>query len=809
VIEARPGGSRAPLAAAAGLLVAAGAGALVIELLWVRELRLALGIAPSALAAAAAALAAGHAAGARLGEHVALYARNPLLAWGALALAGALGALAMPHALAALAAGIDAHYEALLSAPPLLAAARGGVALAATLPGALAIGAFLPALLAATLGGRRALGGAGIGLYALYALGSAAGAGLATFWLVERAGLEAALAWGAALLGGAGVVAVAVARRWGHVAPAALARAGESAAPAFVLPRWLLALAALSGFGAYAAQLLFARALGRVSNQSVFAEGALLVIGLACIGLGALFTYSLSQRAHPQRTLGVSLAVAGAALLVFPSGFVAATDGLAILVVDAPWPAYLTEFVALASAAMAPALLPAACVFPATLAGASRIQGRDGRALGAATARLLAWQALGVGSAAVLAPAVLLPALGLWGAIASVAALYLLGSLRPLAAGFGPRFAVYVAILAGLILVVARPSLRAPPDAPVVARGASSSSPATGPAERGFPELGAARERARQERRGHLPLLLHPHPRRALFLGDGGLASAALAHRLDAIWLVELAPDLGRAARMRLSPEARGLHGDARARLAPDDASPFLRGSRTRFDVIVADAIEPWRAGRRYTVEHFANARARLEPGGVFCQWLRLDQLTREEFLLIARSFARAFPAGELWRGDFYGARPSVGLCGAVDGGSSDALGAVRTLPDAADRWIAHAAGVQALYVGRLGPHWLGEGAVETEASPVLEFVAARSHAGRLREPFTGVAWAEFALRIATREQARVGLLLQAASALHAAGRVDEAAALFEEAARLLPPELVRDAPADPSATELGVARRD
>ena len=110
---------------------------------------------------------------------------------------------------------------------------------------------------------------------------------------------------------------------------------------------------------------------------------------------------------------------------------------------------------------------------------------------------------------------------------------------------------------------------------------------------------------------------------------------------------------------------------------------------------------------------------------------------------------------------------------------------------------------MRALYVGALDAAWLGEGPVETDARPVLEFLAARSHSGRVATPFTGTAWVDFSTRIARRAEARAGLLLQAASALEATGRRDAAAARFSEAANLLPASLVSGAPPDPTVAEL------
>ena len=837
MIEARPGGARVPLALAGLLFALAGVGALIVQTLWLRELRLALGGASAATAATLVALVVGQAGGARLGERIALRAASPLRAFGLLALVAALGALATPYLLGATTALLDTQYDALLARPALLALARGAAALTATLPAALAIGALAPALFAACLGGARSLASAGVALYALNALGGALGAALATFWWVERLGLRGSLALGAALLFAAGSTGLAAARSAGRAPahdglPAEAANSERLAAP----PLWLLQLAALSGFGSFAAQSLFAQALGRVSNQSAYAFGSVLVVSLACVGLGALFVYSLSRRARAQLTLGVALALTGCALLVFPAYFVGATGGLAVFSVDAPWPAYLRGFAALAFATAGSVLLPAACVFPSLLAVAEEFTGRGARALAAASARLLLWNAGGALLGALVAPFVLVPVFGLWGAIACVGAAYLLGALRLLARAAAPRFAAYAALLGALLFVVARPyaqpALRVPKDERLLQLEESAAGLVAVFEGKGGRKLqldnhyflGGARDRVHQERQGHLPLLLHPSPKRVLFLGSatGSSASAALAHAVESITLVEIVPGVARAAREFFRDENHGVYDDPRTRVVIDDARSFLRASPEQFDVIVGDLFVPWQSGSGslFSVEHFANARTRLAERGVFCQWLPLYQLTQDEFLLIARSFSRVFPAADVFRGDFYGTHPIVAFCGTTQDAAFDPWRDVRLLRGAADRWISGRGGPTALYVGRAAASWQGwpDEPVESDASPLIEFAAARAHSGgAVVAPFVGTAWVAFSRQIARAGipappgtlDASGGLALQSASALFAAGRTEEAGEAFSLAEGLLDAELVRDAPPDPSASELWHTRSD
>ena len=102
-----------------------------------------------------------------------------------------------------------------------------------------------------------------------------------------------------------------------------------------------------------------------------------------------------------------------------------------------------------------------------------------------------------------------------------------------------------------------------------------------------------------------------------------------------------------------------------------------------RFDAIVADLFVPWQAGAAslYAREHFAAVRARLAPGGLFCQWLPLYQLGEGELRVVARRpSSTCSRSAALFRGDFYGRFPIVALVG-YEGARSDARTRSRRRP--------------------------------------------------------------------------------------------------------------------------------
>jgi spermidine synthase len=284
---------------------------------------------------------------------------------------------------------------------------------------------------------------------------------------------------------------------------------------------------------------------------------------------------------------------------------------------------------------------------------------------------------------------------------------------------------------------------------------------------------------------------------------------------------------VARAARQFFAAENRGVYDAPRSDVVLDDARNFLRATSSRFDVIVADLFVPWQAGTGslYAREHFAAARARLAPGGIFCQWLPLYQLSPEEVEIVSATFLDVFPDAFALRGDFFARHPILALVGgagtAPDPGVVAARAAALHAAGVGDRWVTHPLGAFALYLAPLGPSarlWATTPRNDDD-HPRIELLAARTHAGRagkqaalvglnyaglaksLRETATA-AGAFAALPEAARRAGDGGHALQVAGALFVAGHEAEAGQALATAAALLPRALFADAAPDPTAAD-------
>jgi len=166
-------------------------------------------------------------------------------------------------------------------------------------------------------------------------------------------------------------------------------------------------------------------------------------------------------------------------------------------------------------------------------------------------------------------------------------------------------------------------------------------------------------------RHAYLPLLWHPQPRRALFLGIGtgitfGAASAHNGLESDGAELIpEVLEDLPYFAPANAWPAGAD-------NLVAADARRYVRVSHRQYDVIVADLFHPARdgAGLLYTLEHFTAIRARLTDRGLFCQWLPLFQLDADVLKIITRTFLEVFPDCRAFLLRFNVDTPVLGLVG-------------------------------------------------------------------------------------------------------------------------------------------------
>jgi spermidine synthase len=149
----------------------------------------------------------------------------------------------------------------------------------------------------------------------------------------------------------------------------------------------------------------------------------------------------------------------------------------------------------------------------------------------------------------------------------------------------------------------------------------------------------------------HVPLLLHPAPRRALTVGfgSGGTSYSMALHRID-VDCVEIEGGVPAAADCFRS-ENHGILQQPRYRLIVDDARSWLRIAPIRYDVIATDCtnIQYRSNGDLYTVEYFRLLKERLRPDGLAAAWVPANGIGQEDLKTLLRSFQAVFPHTSVW----------------------------------------------------------------------------------------------------------------------------------------------------------------
>jgi spermidine synthase len=151
----------------------------------------------------------------------------------------------------------------------------------------------------------------------------------------------------------------------------------------------------------------------------------------------------------------------------------------------------------------------------------------------------------------------------------------------------------------------------------------------------------------------HVPLLLHPNPKNALVigLGSGVTAGAALSHPLERVDAVEISAEVVQAARRFFAKANKRALDDPRLRLVVSDGRNHVALTRERYDVIISEPSNPWMAGvsALFTRDFFQLARGRLAPGGLFCQWAHVYNMSEPDLKTVIASFQDAFPGAALF----------------------------------------------------------------------------------------------------------------------------------------------------------------
>ena len=637
------------------IVAASGFAGLGYEIVWTRQLSLALGTEMMAVLGAVAGFFGGLALGAFALDGPIRRARSPRTVYAALEAVIGLWSLINVWLLP-IAGRAFAPLLGTEPAPALLWAASFALPTLVLLPATVAMGGTLTALERMV---REARGDAHVsaGVYGANTAGAVAGTLMSTFVLIPAFGLSGTLV----CLAGVNALCALGTLVMGSASDQKTIPDANEARPRAIGGLRLAITLFATGLLGIAFEVLVVRLAAQVMQDTVYTFAGLLAAYLVGTAAGGLIWQRAGRQAR-DGSLGWLLAATALACLT--------TAFLAPYIARIAETAVEAGIVGELAVAMALFLLPSTAM--GALFGLLAQQVRDQRGS-------LGWavgiNSVGASMAPLLTAQFLIPAFGAWTALIPVALGYLL--LLPL------RRAAFVwtaapAIAALVLWVRPTPSLiRVPPggallavrEGPMVtASVVDDASGARYLEVNGRFRMGGTSSVRSDYRQAMLPLLLHPAPHRALFLGIGTGATVVGGAQMPGVTVhgVELSREVVDLLPWFANPAAVG----PAPRVTVADARRYVAADSDQYDVIVADLFHPALdgSGSLYTVEHFEAVKKRLASRGLFCQWLPLYQLDLPSLRAIVRAFLEVYPEGSAWLNHYSVRTPMLALIGPRDG---------------------------------------------------------------------------------------------------------------------------------------------
>jgi spermidine synthase len=131
-------------------------------------------------------------------------------------------------------------------------------------------------------------------------------------------------------------------------------------------------------------------------------------------------------------------------------------------------------------------------------------------------------------------------------------------------------------------------------------------------------------------------------------LGTGFTPQALLDVGLGHVTTVEINPSIAPASNYFVG---ESLTSDPRWELVVDDARSHILTHPEKYDVITSEPSWPLSASVAplFTKEFMTAAKSRLNPGGVFCQWLPRYLLQEPDVRMMYKTMHQVFPRVDVW----------------------------------------------------------------------------------------------------------------------------------------------------------------
>lgn len=675
------------------LLFGSGLCALVYQTAWLRELRLVFGVSTAASAAVLAIFMGGLGAGGLiLGRRTDRHP-NPLAFYAKLEIAIALTAALTPG----LVDLVRLAYIAVGGTPVL--GITGGT-LTRLLLSALVLlgptflmGGTFPAAARAVADERDAGRSRLALLYGANTIGAVTGVMLATFFLLEVFGTRKML-WSACLANSlVGLIALSLSRsatRRPSLPPATETPRSFATGDRNVHPALVLVAAAFVGFAFLLMEIVWYRMLGPILGGTLYTFGLILAVALLGIGVGGIACGAILRGREPNLYAFAVTCSLEALFLAVP---LAAGDRIAVAAVllrdlgAVGFLGHVLAWSAIAGFVVFPAAFIAGVQFPLLIG----LLGRGQEGVGTHAGQAYAANTLGCIAGSLAGGFGILPALsatGTWRLVIGLLAT-LGGASVVLAARKGWSWiaggALAASVAACLLMFTDGPTAawrhspigagraKFPSPTPNGIRdwiniqrrsvawetdGVESSVALTFHDGYAFLVNGKSDGNARgdagtQVMGGLLGAILHPDPRSAMVVGLGTGSTAGwlgAVPSIEAVHVAELEPAILDVARACAAVNHHVLD-NPKVQVFLGDAREFLLTTRERYDIVFSEPSNPYRAGiaSLFTLEFYEAVRDRLNPGGIFLQWLQAYEVDSITVRTVYTTLTGVFPYVDTW----------------------------------------------------------------------------------------------------------------------------------------------------------------
>ena len=172
----------------------------------------------------------------------------------------------------------------------------------------------------------------------------------------------------------------------------------------------------------------------------------------------------------------------------------------------------------------------------------------------------------------------------------------------------------------------------------------------------------------------HVPLFVHPNPKRVLVIGggDGGTVREVIRHKsVEHCHLVEIDPLVVEGCRKHI-PQTSAALDDERVTVLVEDGVQFIKNTELKFDVIIVDSTDPiGPATPLFGVEFYQDVFSALNDKGIVVSQCESAFFCPDEQSSLLKVLGQVFPSvniynysnltypGGLWSFSF----ASKGLC--------------------------------------------------------------------------------------------------------------------------------------------------